>query len=113
MKNKMYNQNEVDCEVRGCKVKKKKWARHVDTETNRKGVQGEAVMEKLVGIGGKGWAELSTMLYHYYCPRREARMAAGEPVHLGQESFLDLQAAWQRESLLACSHAMPCIHRRR
>eukprot|EP00434_Breviolum_minutum_P044387 symbB.v1.2.039638.t1/scaffold6699.1/size16100/1 len=27
----------------------------------------------------------------------KARMAAGEPVHLGQESFLDLQAAWQRE----------------
>lgn len=33
--------------------------------------------------------------------RWQARKAATEPVHLGQEAFLDLQAAWQRESFLA------------
>ena len=27
----------------------------------------------------------------------QARRVATEPVHLGQEAFLDLQAAWQRE----------------
>ena len=56
MKNNMYNQNEVDCEVRGCKVKKKKWARHVDTETNRKGVEGGSGDGKVGGdmVEGKG-----------------------------------------------------------
>ncbi len=70
-------------------------------------LRGEAVMEKFSGdmVGGKGGQHWAPCLYHYYSPRCEARIAAGEPVHLGQESFLDLQAAWQRESLLA---AMQC-----
>ena len=48
-KKKVYNQIEVDCEVCECKVKKNKWARHVKTEKHRKGVEGEAVMDKMVG----------------------------------------------------------------
>ena len=49
-------------------------ARYVKTGKNRKEVEGEAVMKKLVGIwGGKGWAELSSIHFCY------SMIAAGYP----------------------------------
>ena len=48
-KKKVYNQIEVDCAVCGCKVTRNKWARHVRSEKHRKAVEGEAVMDKMVG----------------------------------------------------------------
>lgn len=33
---KMYNQIVMDCEVCGCKVKKRKWAKHVKTEKHKR-----------------------------------------------------------------------------
>ena len=47
----------------GCKVKKNKRARHVKTKKHRNCVEGGGA-DGEVG-GGKGWAELSAMPYHY------------------------------------------------
>ena len=42
--------------MRGCKVKKKKWARHVKAEKNKKGVEGGSGDGKVGGdmVEGKG-----------------------------------------------------------
>ncbi|CAL1164377.1 unnamed protein product, partial [Cladocopium goreaui] len=53
--------------------------------------------QTLAAQGEAEAARLTEELQSLRVKLSEARRVATEPVHLGQEAFLDLQAAWQRE----------------
>lgn len=70
-------------------------------EKASKAMNGSAAEPSLKVKGAKNQQSMSSTVREELQSLRvkvnEARRVATEPVHLGQEAFLDLQAAWQRE----------------